>query len=53
MLPETPKKEIRQFIENMVKNSDKNRLSKIDNSPIFDKPIVGFSKITNKSNIPI
>ena len=40
---ENPSDTVRKSIENLVANSPENRLRKIDDSPIFDTPLVGFA----------
>lgn len=40
---EDPARFIRAYIENLVEKSPENRLFMIDDSPIFDAPLVGFA----------
>ena len=40
----TPAKSIENAIKSFVSQSRKNRLSLIDNTPIFDEPLVAFAR---------
>lgn len=43
-MPRNPENELTYFIENVVKHSEKNRLQRLDQSPIYDPPLVGFAR---------